>query len=253
MKGLIIAAGRGKRLGSFTDNTPKPLVDIKGSSFFNNTVEQFKSIGITDIAAVIGYKKEQFKSFEDITFYENNDWECNNILHSMFSAKEFMDDDIIIAYADIWFEKTPFLKLKQLENDIVICVDKNWEDYYINRTEHPISEAENVHYDKNNNITHIGKHIYTPNSTECSTGEFMGLLKVSKNIIKKFVSEFEILENTLAKDQSFQNAEKFQNAYLTDFIQYLINKNYDIRCCLEDKGWAEIDTVQDLENLKKRI
>lgn len=253
MKALIIAAGRGKRLGSYTDNTPKPLVDIKGSSFFNNTIEKLKEIGIKDISAVVGYKKEQFKTIPDITFYENNDWENNNILHSMFCAKEFMDDDIIIVYADIWFENQPFINLKKSKDDISICVDKDWEDYYIGRTEHPISEAENVHYDNNNNIYNIGKDIYKPDKDNFNIGEFMGLLKISKNIISEFVKEFEELQNNILPTEPFQNAKTFKNAYLTDFIQYLIDKKYNIKCCLNTKGWSEIDTVQDLENLKKRI
>jgi len=251
MKAIIIAAGRGKRLGSFTKNTPKPLVDINGSSFFNNTIQKLKHIGISDISAIIGYKKEQFKVFKDIKFYENNNWENNNILHSLFCVKEYMNDDLIISYADIWFHKEPFEKLINTTDDISICVDNDWESYYIGRTEHPISQAENVLYDDKGKIYKIGKHIYQDKNKKLKTGEFMGLMKISKNIINKFIEEFEYLEKNIWLTSPFQNSKTFQNAYLTDFIDYLINKDYNIKCCLNTKGWYEIDTKQDLFNLKK--
>ncbi len=249
MKGLIIAAGRGKRLGSFTKDTPKPLVKVDGSCFFENTIKHFHSVGITNIAAVIGYKKEQFKSIKNITFFENNNWENNNILHSLFHARNFMDDDLIIAYGDIWFEEEPIRNIFTNTNDFVIAVDQDWEGYYQGRTEHPISEAENVHYDNNLIVRNIGKHIYSPEGN-CSTGEFMGLIKISKRIIRDLVSEFENIEINTRNTDSFQNASTFQNAYLTDFIQYLIEKDYDISCCINRQGWYEVDTLQDLENLK---
>jgi choline kinase len=41
MKGLIIAAGRGKRLGYLTKETPKPLVKVDHNCFFKNTIKHF--------------------------------------------------------------------------------------------------------------------------------------------------------------------------------------------------------------------
>ena len=253
MKALIIAAGRGKRLGNITNNTPKPLVKITDKSFFDNIIDKLHYIGIDNIAAIVGYKKEAFKKYKNIKFYENNNWKNNNILHSLFCAKDFMDEDIIISYSDIWFSQEPFNQLKDNKDDIVLSVDKNWEDYYKGRTEHPIDEAENVYYNDKNIIYNIGKHIYKPNNSMLFSGEFMGLLKISKKAITNFVREFEELQNNIKDNQHFQNAKSFQNAYLTDFIQYLIDKGYIIKASLNSKGWSEIDTIQDLNNLKKRI
>ena len=78
----------------------------------------------------------------------------------------------------------------------------------------------------------------------------MGLIKISRNIIKDIVSEFENIESDIRSTDSFQNAKMFKDAYLTDFIQYLINKGYEINCCINSKGWYEVDTEQDLENLR---
>lgn len=164
-----------------------------------------------------------------------------------------MDDDVIIVYADIWFYQEAFDKIVKSCDDISICVDGDWEDYYIGRTDHPITQAENVLYDDSLNIHEIGKHIYKDSNNKLKTGEFMGLLKISKNIVRRVVKEFEDLEKEFLLTQPFKNAETFEKAYLTDFIKHLIDKKYNIKCSLTSKGWYEIDTVQDLENLKRMM
>ena len=164
-----------------------------------------------------------------------------------------MDDDIIIAYGDIWFTEEPIKKIKDTNNDLVIAVDEQWLDYYEGRTDHPISEAENVHYDDNLNVKMIGKHIDESTHNKHITGEFMGMIKISKNIIEKVVKEFELIEETLNFSEKFQQAQQFQKAYLTDFIQYLVLKSYNIKCSINKQGWFEIDTVQDLQNLKQIV
>jgi len=68
MKGLIIAAGRGSRLENLTKHTPKSLTNIGNSCFLENTIQHFRSLGVTEVGVVVGYKKEQFKKIKNVTF-----------------------------------------------------------------------------------------------------------------------------------------------------------------------------------------
>ena len=63
MKVIILAAGRGKRLGHYTKEIPKPLIDINGKSIIERQIELFKKNGITEIFVVRGYKKYSIISF----------------------------------------------------------------------------------------------------------------------------------------------------------------------------------------------
>ena len=60
MKVIILAAGKGTRLGHHTNDIPKALVDINGSSIIERQLKQFQNKGITDISIIVGYKKEKF-------------------------------------------------------------------------------------------------------------------------------------------------------------------------------------------------
>ena len=65
MKGIIVAAGVGSRLGELTENTPKSLIEINGKSILERQIFAFKKLGITDITVIIGPHAEKY-SFKDM-------------------------------------------------------------------------------------------------------------------------------------------------------------------------------------------
>lgn len=57
MKGVIPAAGRGKRLRPYTRAVPKELLPVGDRAVIEHVIEGFKEAGITDITVVVGWKK----------------------------------------------------------------------------------------------------------------------------------------------------------------------------------------------------
>jgi NDP-sugar pyrophosphorylase family protein len=58
-KAILLAAGRGKRLGDLTARTPKPLLDIAGAPLLAHLVAALAGAGIRDFTIVTGYLGEQ--------------------------------------------------------------------------------------------------------------------------------------------------------------------------------------------------
>ena len=46
-------------------------------------------------------------------------------------------------------------------------------------------------------------------------------------------------------NKPFQRAKIFQKAYLTDMIQELVDIGIKVHCVIIERGWKEIDTVED--------
>ena len=67
MKAVFIAAGQGSRLGSLTNDLPKPLVDVNGKSIIERQIDLLHKKNINDIVIVTGYKKEKF-TFKNIEY-----------------------------------------------------------------------------------------------------------------------------------------------------------------------------------------
>ena len=239
-KALIIAAGLGSRLKKHTENLPKCMLDFGGKTLLQRQLESYKQNGIKDISLVRGYKKEKI-NYKDIKYFENKDYKNNNILNSIFYAEKVVNGNIIISYSDILFDKSVVERTLKSDHDISVVVDIDWRGYYVGRKDHPISEAENVIFNSNNEVEKIGK-INTGN--EEVHGEFIGMIKLSNRGTEIFKEHFHRLKK-IYWNKPFQRAKIFQKAYLTDFIQELVDIGIKVHCVIIESGWKEIDTVED--------
>ena len=247
MKSIIIAAGLGIRLNPLTNEKPKCMLEIKGKTILQHQLDVFHANGITDISVIKGYKKEVI-NYSGLKYYINDNYRNNNILNSLFYAEEEMNDKFIASYSDILFGADVVRRLKESEGDIAIVVDVDWKGYYEGRTEHPINEAENVIFDADNNVVEIGKIISNKGAVD---GEFIGMLKCTKRGTEIFREYFHKAKNEFLV-KPFVRAKTFDIAYLTDFIQYLVNDGIEVKCVTIERGWIEIDTVQDFERAEEK-
>lgn len=62
MRGMILAAGRGERMGELTRETPKPLLRVGDKLLIEYAIDQFKRAGINDIVINVSYLADKIKS-----------------------------------------------------------------------------------------------------------------------------------------------------------------------------------------------
>jgi len=239
-KGLIVAAGLGSRLKGHTEDKPKCMLDFGGKTLLQRQLYSYKNNNIKNISLIRGYKKNKI-NYKGIKYFDNNEYKNNNILNSIFYAEEIINGNIIISYSDILFE--PFIVKRAMESnhDISVVVDVDWRDYYIDRKEHPLSEAENVIFNSNNEVVKIGK---IASDKEEVHGEFIGMIKLNHRGCEILKQNFHRVKK-LYWNKPFQRANIFQKAYLTDMIQELVDIGIKVHCVIIERGWKEIDTVED--------
>lgn len=64
-RAVLLAAGRGTRLRPWTDETPKPLLVVKGKPLLERLVERLLRMSIKEIYVVTGYRAERFAYLSD--------------------------------------------------------------------------------------------------------------------------------------------------------------------------------------------
>ena len=251
-KALIIAAGLGSRLKKHTENLPKCMLDFGGKTLLQRQLDSYKKCGIKDISLIRGYKKEKIK-YKGIKYFENTDYKNNNILNSIFYGEKVINGNIIISYSDILFEPLVVKRALESNHDISVVVDIDWRGYYVGRKDHPISEAENVIFNSNNEVEKIGK---INKGKEEVHGEFIGMIKLTNRGAKIFKQHFHRLKK-IYWNKPFQRAKTFQKAYLTDMMQVLVDIGVKVHCIIIESGWKEIDTVEDykkaLDGFKRKL
>lgn len=246
MKVIILAAGSAKRLGQYTIECPKGLLDINGKTIIETQLTIFKKYGINDITIIVGPNKENFK-FKNVEYIFDSDFEEHDVLGSLMTARKLFNQDIVVSYSDILFDDSIFERIINDTKDISIAIDFDWKKSYKDRTEHSIEQADNV-VAENNRISKIKKNIQNYNDSQ-KIGEFIGVMKLSKKGSKIFLRKFEELEKNHIG--SFQDAQSFKKAYLTDMLQELIDSGINVSAIPIKGKWCEIDTPQDLENAVK--
>jgi choline kinase len=248
--GIIIAAGLGSRMGSFTEKLPKCMLPIADRPLLHHTIERLQEFGCSQIVVVVGYKSDQITA-PDCVLVENTDFKKNNILHSLMYARDYLTEDVVCTYSDIWVEPEIVEILRDTSGEIVAAVDIDWEPYYIDRSDHPLNEAENVFMDTGNKVRSIGKHLNPVDAGDFRCGEFLGLWRMSKSGARQFVELFDELDLALSREAPFQHAANWSKAYITDLFQEMIERGGEIIASPIERQWAGLDTRQDIERLSE--
>ena len=119
-RALILAAGVGRRLRPFTDDLPKCLVPVNGVPILVNALTLLAAAGITETVIVVGHLKEKVverigDSFNDmaISYVVSEDYATTNNIYSLWLARKYLDRDILLLEADVFFERNLIDRLLQ--------------------------------------------------------------------------------------------------------------------------------------------
>jgi len=112
IQAVILAAGRGVRLGQITERLPKVLVEVNQTPFIINQLEALaESKKVDQVVIVVGYKGELIRkavgaSYRgmDIVFVENVRWAETNNIYSLWLTCKHVKSDFILMEGDIFFE-----------------------------------------------------------------------------------------------------------------------------------------------------
>ena len=72
MQAIMLAAGKGSRLGKYTKNNTKCMLDVHGETLLERAIDALLEAGIKDFILVLGYKKDNVKKFIKESVFLNN-------------------------------------------------------------------------------------------------------------------------------------------------------------------------------------
>lgn len=246
MKAVILAAGRGSRLAPLTDEVPKCLVKYRGKEILAYELEAMRECGIHDIGIVGGYRFDVLKAFVNerygrdfnFSFFYNENHASTNMVHTLFCASDFLDDEILISYSDIIYSSRILWSLLQASSDMAVVVDSEWRELWEKRFNDPLSDAETLKV-RDGRIKELGKRASRFDEIQ---GQYIGLVKVSNGFIETFKRHYDSLDRWAIYD-----GKGFENIYMTSFIQSIIDRFDNVAPVWIRGGWGEIDSPSDLE------
>ena len=242
MKAIILAAGKGTRLGALTSYKPKCMVEYRGKPIIDHIFGTLKTCGIEDINVVDGYRNDVLRGHlksENVSFYKNKNFENTNMVYSFFCAEDAFDDDMIITYSDIIYTPNVLKKLMRNDDDIAVVVDKDWEKLWRLRMDDPLLDAETMKIDDKGRVVELGKKAKKLSEIEA---QYIGLIKISRDMIPRICKYYKALD----KEETY-DGQSFNNMYMTSLIQKFIDYLAPVYAVEIHGGWLEVDSISDLK------
>ncbi len=84
MKAMILAAGRGKRMGNLTQNCPKPLLKVKGRCLIDWHLSKLYEAGFKDVVINVSYLSKEIIEFVG----DGSNWKLNISISEEIEALE---------------------------------------------------------------------------------------------------------------------------------------------------------------------
>lgn len=258
MKVIILAAGQGTRLKPLTDECPKCMVKVNGISIIDRQVSVMQMCGVKeeDIYIVSGYRGnvlEEHFAESSIHFIYNVEYETTNMVCSLMCAQEIieLEEKIIISYGDIIYNKEVFQKIADAQAEISVIVDDGWYEYWAERCDDPLDDAETLMYDSNNNILEIGQRTTDIKKIQ---SQYIGLMSYKGNGVKKILELAKEAKIRTEKGQYLWRTERtYSKMYMTDLLQGLVDEGNSVKAVHINRGWFEVDDCEDLEIVEKKL
>src|SRR6185503_17394183 len=209
-RAIVIAAGRGKRLGTHTDEIPKCMVQVGAKPILGWVWDALSSVGVEELVVIRGYRGDVLETFvrslvPKAIFVDNTEWENNNILLSLACARRYLDQPCYMTYSDIVFTRDVARAAASSTADIGLVIDRRFRDIYIGRTEHPLEEGEVSDLLPDGTVARVGKKALPPAD---AIGAYIGLTRLGARGVTIAARTLDRLLHDYAgrDDQPFQRA-----------------------------------------------
>jgi L-glutamine-phosphate cytidylyltransferase len=243
MKGVILAAGEGVRLGKYTRDVPKAMLPFMGPGLIEHQIDAYRRCGVETIVVVGGYRADRL-SLPGIVTYTNERYAHTNMVESLLCARPELEGEIVVSYGDILFEDRVLHAAMKAKADIGVTVDMKWEDYWMARFGSVGVDIESLVIGSDGRLLEVGR---PDPPAERIHGRYVGLLRFSAQGTKTLLAVYDRARER-HRNGPWQTAKSFETGYMTDVLQEIIDAGHAVYSIGVEGGWLEFDTVQDYEN-----
>ncbi len=234
MNAVILAAGRGRRLGKAADGRPKCLVMIGGRTILGHQLSALEGCGVDQYTVVVGYRAgeviDEAKRFvgDRVRFVFNPIFDETNTSYSLWLALNEMRDSFFYLNGDVLFHREVMERLSASPFPSVLALElKECGDEEVK------VELEGYRAVK------VSKQI----APESAVGEFIGVAKFSAELAEDMHRH---LERLAARIQDRQ-------AYFEKGLEMTLDDHFVSVVDVTDLPAIEIDFPEDLRRAREII
>lgn len=235
MRAIITAAGRGSRLASESDDTPKTLLRFRDGTILSEIMGNFAAAGVSEFIMIVGFRAEaivEYLATQDnlgyaVTVVTNPDWQRGNgiSVHLASTVLRPGEDEVLLSMSD--HIVTPAALRAMIDappGRNRLLVDPRIEQV------HDLDDATKVWVDAGR-ITQIGKELAQFNAVDC------GIFRLTRRY-------FAAMGRQIARGRDS----------ITEGVRELIAAgDFDAVPIPASSDWIDIDTPNAYEHAKAKL
>lgn len=238
MQAIILAAGMGRRLGEYTQDNTKCMLEVNGVKLIDRALEFLHRSNITRVVLVVGYKAKNVIDYVGrnykgmpIKYVNNPIYDKTNNIYSLYLAKDYLqEEDTILLESDLIYDESVITKLVNaaFPNLALVAKYETWMD------------GTMVRINEDNDILNFVPKDAFKYSDIAFYFKTVNIYKLSKEFsTTKYIPFLEAYSKAVGNNEYYENVLRI--------ISFL--SSHDLKALPLDEGekWYEIDDKQDLD------
>ena len=233
MKALILNSGMGSRMGVLTSEHPKCMTEISPrETILSRQLAQLCDAGVKQVVITTGLFGHVLEAYcaslglpLEYTFVHNPDYRITNYIYSIYLAREFLDDDLLLMHGDLVFENEVLDKVLASETSCMAVSSTL-----------PLPEKDFKAVIRDGKVLKVGVHFFE------DAAAAQALYHLKREDWKTWLKEIE----------SFVDAGKL-TVYAEEALNVLDGAANITALDVQDLLCAEIDDAQDLAVVSRRL
>lgn len=233
MKALILNSGLGHRMGVLTSEQPKCLTEISANeTILSRQLRLIAASGISEVVITTGYYDEILVNYcktldlsLKYTFVKNPVYDKTNYIYSIYCAREYLNDDILLMHGDLVFEPAVLDGILSFENSCMKVSSTS-----------SLPEKDFKAVVKNGRVLKIGTEFFN------DAMEAQALYKLNKK-------DWKIWLDKICDFCEHDNLNCYAEVAFNQISKECVIYAYDVKDCL----CSEIDTPEDLVLVSNKL
>lgn len=223
MQAIILAAGSGLRLRDI-HTLPKGFLKMGNTCLIEQSIQHLTHHGMSDVLMITGYGCEHYEqwaqNYPSVALQHNPFFQTYSSLYSLYLAKDWVSEDVLILESDIFYEGRALTSLIDAPYPDALVTSGftySGDEVYVSAEDnYLVTMSKNRH-------AHVDHDIL---------GEFVGLTKLSRSSFQHFMTRIEHNLHLLHQGHYDEHG-------LVDLIS-----TCPLRCIhMPDLLWSEIDNL----------